>query len=65
MNDALNNTVATPSGGMVQRDEAETSPSPGPQRQLAMSGIDLEDLLERVYRRWQDELRLERERGAW
>jgi len=27
--------------------------------------IDLEDMVERVYRRWQDELRRERERGAW
>jgi hypothetical protein len=30
-----------------------------------MAGIDLEELVERVYRRWLEELRIERERGAW
>jgi hypothetical protein len=48
----------------VQRAEDDgqsTMANPAP----AAPGIDVEELVERVYRRWQDELRRERERGAW
>ena len=51
-----------PTSTLVQRAEHDALPST---TQPGASQIDMEDLVERVYCRWQDELRRERERGAW
>jgi hypothetical protein len=50
--------------GFVQRAD-DDGQSTMANRAPAAPKIDMEDLVERVYRRWQDELRRERERGAW
>jgi len=54
--------TGAPTSTLVQRAEDDAVPST---THAGAAQIDMEDLVERVYRRWQDELRRERERGAW
>ena len=67
MNNGFRNAPAIPPRGVVQRSDgsAAAGQSAGAAGSPAMSGIDLEELVERVYRRWLEELRIERERGGW
>jgi hypothetical protein len=51
--------TTVPTSTLLQRADHDSLPS------TAAPKIDMEDLVDRVYRRWQDELRRERERGAW
>jgi len=55
-------------GGFIQRVENDASGAMSTAGQTASSQqIDVDELVERIYRRWQDELRRERERerGIW
>jgi hypothetical protein len=54
--------TAVPTRPLVQRADYDALPST---TQPSAPPVDMEDLVERVYRRWQDALRRERERGAW
>jgi hypothetical protein len=51
---------------VVQRDTGgATTENTSAQAAQAGQQVDVDELVERVYRRWLDDLRLERERGGW